>query len=77
MLNYYGFGWGMGLFGALIMVLFWVAVFWFIIWLTRQTNQQRFGNGKGRNHLDIIKERYAKGEITKKEFEQMKKICDK
>ncbi|HLG24273.1 MAG TPA: SHOCT domain-containing protein [Candidatus Nanoarchaeia archaeon] len=56
---------GMG-FGFVVMVLFWVAVIWLISGLAKEKS------GAG-DSIDIIKERYAKGELTKKQFEQMKK----
>jgi putative membrane protein len=61
MYGYYGFGW-------LWMIVFWAAVIWLIVWLVRR-NQC----GARNNASDILKERYAKGEITKKEFDQMKR----
>ncbi len=61
-------GWGMG--GWLFMLLFWGAVIAFIVFLAR-----RMGGSGPRNEsaMDILKKRYAKGEITKDEYESMKK----
>ena len=73
--NYYGdtFGWGAG--GGLMMILFWAAIIFFIIWIVREISGK---NNSDKTHhpksaLDILNERYAKGEIDKKEFEEKKK----
>jgi len=69
---WYNLGWlGMGL-GVLIMIIIWAGLIaliaWIIIKLVRSGQKS-----SSETSLDIIKTRYAKGEITKKEFEQLKK----
>ena len=53
--------------GGLIMVLFLALVFIVLTRFTRRTN-----GGPVETALDILKKRYAKGEITKEDFERMK-----
>ncbi|MBI4992022.1 MAG: SHOCT domain-containing protein [Candidatus Harrisonbacteria bacterium] len=69
-----GFGWGMGVFGFILMVAWWVlviaAVVWFAKWLWRTEPWKEMGS---QSALNILKERYVKGEIDKKEFEEKKK----
>ncbi len=55
-------------FGSLFMVLFWGLIIYGVVVLSR-----RDGSENKHRALDIIKERYAKGEITKEHFESMKK----
>jgi putative membrane protein len=69
-MNGYG-GMGMG-FG---MIWFWIigiAFLVLVIWLIiRSLNQNVTGN-QSRSPIDILKERYARGEIDKNEFEEKK-----
>lgn len=63
-------GFGMG-FGFLFMILFWGVVIWLVYALVKaaQSNTQ----GKGEDAMEILKKRYATGEISKKEYEEMRK----
>lgn len=53
----------------IIMVLLLTGIVVFIVWIVKRTGS----SGPGKNVLDIARERYAKGEILKEEFEQIRK----
>lgn len=69
-LDYGYWGW----FGWVFMLTWWILFISLIIaiirWLLFRSRENLDG---GRTALDILKERYAKGEIDKKEFEEKKK----
>lgn len=77
----FGWGWGWMLFGGLTMVLFWGGLIALIVLavrgLTGSGYQSRSGELPERratpDALEILKTRYAKGEITQEEFEQIRK----
>ena len=62
-------------FGSLFMILFWIVLLVVLLRLFGSGNKS--GQSKkwlnGQDPLDIAKERYAKGEITREQFEQIKK----
>jgi putative membrane protein len=66
-----GVGWGMGL-CWLFVLLFWVLIILGIVNLVKLIA----GGGRRKDleesPLDILKRRYAKGEISREEFEKMK-----
>lgn len=68
---YGGMAWWM-LFGGVIFVLFWVLVITLIVWVVRKIGQSS-RTQSAHNALEIAKERYARGDITKEQFEQIKK----
>ncbi len=69
--------WGMGWFGMFFMMVFWVLIIvgliFLIKWLIQTTNREKTGGQMGSNAIEILKERYARGEIDKAEFETKKK----
>lgn len=72
-MHYHGFG-GMGLgmgLGWIIGILIVAAVIWLIIKTVNTGNQERTGRDK--SALELLKERYARGEIDKEEFEEKRK----
>ncbi len=70
-----GMGWMM-VGGGVLMVLFWGAIIALVVWgIKRLTERGGSETGTSRKSpLDIAKERYASGEITKEEFDQIKKV---
>lgn len=66
-------GWGMGI-GMISMVLFWALVILGIVVLVKWiAGGSSMSNPSAKNALDILKERYARGEIDKQEFEEKKR----
>ncbi|MCL4354828.1 SHOCT domain-containing protein [Patescibacteria group bacterium] len=76
-----GFGWnnmmGFGGFGLgwISMLLFWILIVLAIVALLRYLGSFKNTNDN-KTSLDILKERYARGEIDKKEYQEKKKELD-
>ena len=72
-----GHGYGMGWFGPILMIAFWIAVIvgivFLIRWLVLAVRPGSHGTAAGESALEILKKRYARGEINKEEFEQKKR----
>jgi putative membrane protein len=77
MMGGWGSGYGMGWLGIIIMLAFWilviVGIIFLIRWLAVQTKREGSGPGAEESALEILKKRYARGEIGKEEFEEKKK----
>ena len=66
-----GMGWWMG-FGVIWMILFWGVIIALIVWAVKRFTGSPDSN-RNNEALDIARERYARGDISKEEFEQIKK----
>jgi len=72
-----GWGWGHMIFGGFMMILFWGAIIALVVLLVRW-----LGGGpthgpaspRHRTPLEILQERFAKGEIDKEEYEERRRL---
>lgn len=60
-------------FGGIFMWLIFLALAGFIVYIVMQSRKSGDSGPSNETPLDIIKKRYAKGDITKEEFENLKK----
>ena len=69
-MHWMDFEWGVGV-GWIFMLLFWGLIILGVVYLLQLV--AKGGKGEQREApLEILKKRYAKGEITKEEFEKIK-----
>lgn len=72
-----GYGWGGWLVGGLVMLLFWGGLIALVIFTIRAlagANQNKSTKSpSGETALDILKRRYAQGEIDKAKYEAIRR----
>ena len=68
--GWYGMGWMMMLFTLVFWALVIAALVFFIRWLAQQGRGAPSG---GEAPLEILRRRYARGEISQEEYERMKR----
>ncbi len=69
-------GGGYGMFGGLMMLVFWGVVIALIVLAVRWFADGKDGN-RQQDPMDILKDRFAKGEIDEDEFQRRKSILEK
>jgi putative membrane protein len=70
---HWDYGWGMGFgFGWIAMIIFWAFLLLGIVYLVKMIAGGSKKDDKEKTAIDILKMRYAKGEISKEEFEKIK-----
>ena len=76
-----GFGFGMGGFGFILMILFWVGLMLLAVWLAALLfpavkSGQNYRNDPSPSPPEILKERYAKGELTTEQYREMLEVIE-
>ena len=69
---HWDYGSGMG-FGWIFMVFFWALVILGVVYLLKLVSGGTKSEKQEETALDILRKRYARGEISKEEFEEKKK----
>ena len=81
------FGWGFMFLGPLCLVIVGLAIYWIIASSSRRVNQSHCGHtgyysSEGRPYasqgrsFEVLNERFAKGEITREQYLQMRKTLE-
>lgn len=73
-------GWGFGFLGPIVLLVLGVlivgGVVWFVQALARGGSMSGTGKTGAEAPLDILKRRYAAGEITKEQFQEMRRTLE-
>ena len=78
-MHWMGEGWSHFVFGPVMMILVLAAIVVLIVVVLRAVGPQKDGGSQapGPEPLDILKERFARGEIDAEEFEARRKVIKK
>ena len=68
----YGCSFGFGYGGMFMWILFLILLGVMIYFIIQNTKSKNIDGQSGETPIDILKKRYAKGEITKEDFDRMK-----
>lgn len=68
-------GWGASWLMLLGMILFWGGLVWAIGYVMRES-RQRDSRSDGPHGIQILEDRFARGEIDRDEFEERKRMLD-
>ena len=75
---WFGWGWGMMFFVPLFFVFGAIAIYYFLISSRHNCNSHDTSRYQSRGRAsEILAERYAKGEISREEFQQIRKELEK
>jgi putative membrane protein len=70
-----GFGMGFGWFGLVVMAVFWIAIIAAALWIFSNLfpqNKQTTSGDTPETAVTILKKRYARGEISREDFEAIR-----
>ena len=75
---WFGWGWGMMFFIPLCFIFGAITIYYFLISSKRSCHSQYTPNYQSRSKAsEILAERYARGEISRKEFQQIRKELER
>ncbi len=64
--------------GSILMLIFWALIIagivLLIVWVARNAGRGTLSTSSSNSALEILKTRYAKGEITKDQYEEMRRV---
>lgn len=75
-MGYYGYYDGLNFFGPLFMILIWALIIWGIFVLVRTFAHHDGHKYRTDKAAEILRERFARGDISKEEFETKRKSLD-
>ena len=74
MMSHMDWGWGGMIFGPIMMIVLLILIVLVVRWLVESGRGGGSHNPLGQTPLDILKERFAKGEIDKDELEERRRV---
>jgi len=79
MMHWWGNGYGMGYgWGWMFMIVFWVLIILGIVYLVKGlSGGSQAGNGRLESPEEVLKKRFARGEISKEELESSLEVLRK
>lgn len=65
-------------FGGGLMWLFWILLIVVIVWVVKaMSSADGKGGGSGKSPLEVLRDRFARGEIDEEEFERKRKLLER